>query len=159
MASLTHVPVVTKTAFSGLQFLHSGKVRDLYAVDDALLIVATDRLSAYDVIMKQGIPFKGKVLTLISEHWFARMADIVPNHLITTLVHDFPRACTPYRAELEDRAMYVRRTRPLPIECVVRGYLSGSGWEEYRSSGRVCGNVLPAGLRESDRLPEPIFTP
>jgi phosphoribosylaminoimidazole-succinocarboxamide synthase len=159
MSTAHHVPVITSTSFAGLKYLHSGKVRDLYEADDKLLIVATDRLSAYDVIMNEGIPFKGKVLTLISEHWFGRMADIVPNHLISTIVYDFPSACKPYWSALEDRTMYVRKAKPFPIECVVRGYLSGSGWQEYQTSGSVCGVKLPSGLVESDRLPEPIFTP
>lgn len=158
--SLDHsVNVITSTSFSGLTYLQSGKVRDLYAIDDRLLIVATDRLSAYDVIMKEGIPFKGKVLTLISEYWFGRMEAIVPNHLISTIVYDFPSACKPHWKEMEDRTMFVRKTKPLPVECVVRGYLSGSGWVEYQATGQVCGVKLPKGLVESDRLPEPIFTP
>ena len=158
--SLDHtVKVLTSTSFSGLTYLHSGKVRDLYEADDKLLIVATDRLSAYDVIMKEGIPFKGKVLTLISEYWFGRMTDIVPNHLLSTIVYDFPAVCKPHWRDMEDRTMFVRKTKPLPVECVVRGYLSGSGWQEYQASGRVCGVALPRGLVESDRLPEPIFTP
>ncbi|MEK6650513.1 MAG: phosphoribosylaminoimidazolesuccinocarboxamide synthase [Bacteroidota bacterium] len=154
-----NIPVVTSTSFTGLTYLHSGKVRDIYEVDGKLLIVATDRLSAYDVIMKEGIPFKGKVLTLISEHWFARMTDIVPNHLLSTIVYDFPAACKPHWRAMEDRTMFVRKTKPLPVECVVRGYLSGSGWQEYQATGRICGITLPKGLLESDRLPEPIFTP
>lgn len=158
--SLDHsVNVITSTSFKGLTYLHSGKVRDLYAIEDKLLIVATDRLSAYDVIMKEGIPFKGKVLTLISEYWFGRMETIVPNHLISTIVYDFPSACKPHWTDMEDRTMFVRTTKPLPVECVVRGYLSGSGWVEYQSTGQVCGVKLPKGLVESDRLPEPIFTP
>ncbi|HAV23207.1 MAG: phosphoribosylaminoimidazolesuccinocarboxamide synthase [Ignavibacteria bacterium GWA2_55_11] len=159
MAATLNIPVVTKTSFRGLKFLHSGKVRDIYEVDGGLLIVATDRLSAYDVIMNEGIPFKGKVLTIVSEYWFGRMADIVPHHLLSSIVYDFPSSCKPFWREMEDRTMYVRKTRPLPIECVVRGYLSGSGWQEYRTQGTVCGIRLPGGLVESDRLPEPIFTP
>ncbi len=159
MSTPHHVSVITSTSFAGLNYLHSGKVRDIYEVGGQLLIVATDRLSAYDVIMNEGIPFKGKVLTLISEYWFGRMADIVPNHLISTIVYDYPPACKPHWQALEDRSMLVRKAKPFPIECVVRGYLSGSGWLEYQASGSVCGVPLPKGLVESDRLPEPIFTP
>ena len=159
MSPSFNVPVVTQTNFSGLKLMSRGKVRDIYDFGDSLLIVATDRLSAYDVVMGQGIPFKGAVLTQISEYWFEQMADVVPNHLLSTIVYDFPSSCKPYWADLENRAMYVNKTRPLAIECVVRGYLSGSGWKEYKESQSVCGIKLPAGLVESDRLPEPIFTP
>jgi phosphoribosylaminoimidazole-succinocarboxamide synthase len=134
-------------------------VRDIYEFEDSLLIVATDRLSAYDVVMSQGIPFKGKVLTQISEFWFERTRDIIPNHLISTIVYDFPSECKPYWRDLEDRSMLVRKAKPLPVECVVRGYLSGSAWAEYKETGSVCGIELPKGLLESSRLPEPIFTP
>lgn len=151
--------VILQTNFAGLKLRNRGKVRDIYEFDDALLIVATDRISAYDVVMAQGIPFKGKVLTQISEFWFEHTQHIVPNHLISTIVYDFPSACKPYWDDLRDRTMYVRKTTPLPVECVVRGYLSGSGWAEYRETGAVCGIKLPAGLVESDRLPQPIFTP
>jgi phosphoribosylaminoimidazole-succinocarboxamide synthase len=159
MSTLLHVPVITQTSFAGLKLRNRGKVRDLYEFDDVLLIVATDRISAYDVVMAQGIPFKGKVLTQISDFWFEQTKDIVPNHIISTIVYDFPSVCKPYWRDLEDRSMLVRKTRPLPIECVVRGYLSGSGWVEYRENQSVCGIKLPPGLVESDRLPEPIFTP
>lgn len=159
MSTSLHVPVTTKTSFDGLTYLQSGKVRDIYEAEGKLLIVATDRLSAYDVIMNEGIPFKGKVLTLISEYWFGRMADLVPNHLLSTIVYDFPSACKPHWEAMEQRTMFVRKATPFPIECVVRGYLSGSGWQEYQASGSVCGITLPKGLVESDRLPEPIFTP
>ena len=152
-------PVITQTDLSGLGPARRGKVRDIYDVGDSLLLVATDRLSAFDVVMPQGIPFKGKVLTRISEFWFGKTADIVPNHLKSTLVYDFPPSCKPYWDTLRDRTMWVKKTRPLPVECVVRGYLSGSGWNEYKESGSVCGIRLPAGLVESARLPEPIFTP
>ena len=154
-----NVPVITQTNFTGLKLINRGKVRDIYDFADALLIVASDRLSAYDVIMGQGIPFKGKVLTQISNYWFEQMKDIIPNHLIATIVYDFPAACKPYWRDLEDRSMYVKKTKPLAIECVVRGYISGSGWKEYQATQSVCGIKLPAGLVESDRLPEPIFTP
>ena len=159
MSSSFKVPVVTETNFSGLKLVNRGKVRDIYDFGDALLIVASDRLSAYDVIMGEGIPFKGKVLTQISDYWFEQMKDVIPNHLISTIVYDFPSVCKPYWGDLEQRSMYVKKTKPLAIECVVRGYLSGSGWKEYKEHQSVCGIALPAGLTESDRLPEPIFTP
>lgn len=159
MSSANKIPVVTQTNFSGLKLLNRGKVRDIYDFGDTLLIVATDRLSAYDVVMGQGIPFKGAVLTQISEYWFEQMADIVPHHLISTIEYDFPSSCKPYWADLSKRSMYVKKTKPLAIECVVRGYISGSGWKEYKSSQSVCGIKLPSGLVESDKLPEPIFTP
>jgi phosphoribosylaminoimidazole-succinocarboxamide synthase len=153
------VPVITQTNFPTLTLANRGKVRDIYDFGDSLLIVATDRLSAYDVVMRQGIPFKGKVLTQISDFWFEQTKDIIANHLRSTIVHDFPSGCKSYWSDLEERSMYVKKTKPLPIECVVRGYLSGSGWIEYKESQSVCGIKLPAGLVESDRLPEPIFTP
>jgi len=159
MSSSFKVPVVTQTNFSGLKLVNRGKVRDIYDFGDALLIVASDRLSAYDVIMGEGIPFKGKVLTQISDYWFEQMKDVIPNHLISTIAYDFPSVCKPYWGDLEQRSMYVKKTKPLAIECVVRGYLSGSGWKEYKEHQSVCGITLPAGLMESDRLPEPIFTP
>lgn len=159
MSSSFKVPVVTQTNFSGLKLVNRGKVRDIYDFGDALLIVASDRLSAYDVIMGEGIPFKGKVLTQISDYWFEQMKDVIPNHLISTIVYDFPSVCKPYWGDLEQRSMYVKKTKPLAIECVVRGYLSGSGWKEYKEHQSVCGITLPSGLTESDRLPEPIFTP
>lgn len=157
MAYLEHV--ITETNLDGLGPIRRGKVRDIYDLGDSLLLVATDRLSAYDVVMPQGIPFKGKVLTRISEFWFGKMQDIVPNHLKSTVVYDFPPACKPHWDVLRDRTMWVKKTKPLPVECVVRGYLSGSGWNEYRETGAVCGVPLPKGLVESSRLPEPIFTP
>ncbi|MEP0821334.1 MAG: phosphoribosylaminoimidazolesuccinocarboxamide synthase [Ignavibacterium sp.] len=151
--------MITETNLDGLGPIRRGKVRDIYDLGDSLLLVATDRLSAYDVVMPQGIPFKGKVLTRISEFWFGKMQDIVPNHLKSTVVYDFPPACKPHWDVLRDRTMWVKKTKPLPVECVVRGYLSGSGWNEYRETGAVCGVPLPKGLVESSRLPEPIFTP
>ncbi len=153
------IPVITQTNFPGLRLANRGKVRDIYDFGNALLIVATDRLSAYDVVMQEGIPFKGKVLTQISEYWFEQTKDIVPNHLLSTIVYDFPSDCKPYWNDLEDRSMFVRKTKPLPVECVVRGYLAGSGWAEYKTDRSVCGVALPDGLRESSRLSEPIFTP
>lgn len=152
-------PVIIQTQFDGLGRVRRGKVRDVYDLGDSLLIVATDRLSAYDVVMPQGIPYKGKVLTQISEFWFGQTEDIVQNHLYSTIVYDFPPSCKPFWDELGDRTMWVKKARTLPIECVVRGYLSGSGWQEYRESGRVCGIPLPRGLLESSKLEEPIFTP
>ena len=159
MATHPVEPVVTSTDFPGLTLRARGKVRDVYEFPDTLLIVATDRLSAFDVVMPQGIPFKGKVLTKISEFWFEKMTDIVPNHLVSTSVDDFPSACKPHWSALEGRSMWVKKTNPLPVECVVRGYLSGSGWQEYKERGTVCGIRLPGGLVESSKLPEPIFTP
>lgn len=151
--------VVTETQFDGLGPVKRGKVRDIYDLGEHLLIVATDRLSAFDVIMPQGIPFKGKVLTQISDFWFERTRELVRNHVVASQVDDFPASCKPYQEQLRDRSMLVRKCRPLPIECVVRGYLAGSGWQEYRQGGAVCGIPLPGGLVESSRLPEPIFTP
>lgn len=150
---------VLKTDFPGLKLIKRGKVRDLYDLDDKLLMVATDRLSAFDVVMPDAIPGKGKVLTQISLFWFDIMRPLVKNHLIASRVEDFPAACKPYADILRDRSMLVKKTEPLPIECVVRGYISGSGWKSYQESGTVCGIQLPAGLKESDKLPEPIFTP
>jgi len=149
--------VIWETSFPEVKLLNRGKVRDIYEVGSQLLIVATDRLSAFDVVLPTPIPDKGRVLTQLSLFWFELLRDIIPNHVVTAT--DFPAALAAYRRELEGRAMLCRRTKPVPIECVVRGYLSGSGWKDYRASGRVCGIALPAGLRESERLPEPIFTP
>jgi phosphoribosylaminoimidazole-succinocarboxamide synthase len=136
-----------------------GKVRDLYDFGDQLLIVATDRISAFDYILGSGIPDKGKVLTQISAFWFDRTRGIVPNHVVSTDPADYPAAAASAADWLRGRSMLVRRTEPLPIECVARGYLAGSGWKEYSATGRICGMALPAGLRESEQLPEPIFTP
>ena len=157
MASPKMGLVISQTDFPGLRLRGRGKVRDIYELDDRLLIVATDRLSAFDVVLPTPIPDKGRVLTQLSLFWFEKLADIVPHHLISTT--NFTGELAPYAAALEGRAMLVRRTEPVPIECVVRGYLSGSGWKDYRKTGAVCGIPLSAGLRESDRLPEPIFTP
>ncbi len=136
-----------------------GKVRDIYDLGDQLMIVATDRVSAFDVIMPSPIPDKGIILNQISRFWFESTEDIVPNHMISTEVETFPRECREYRDMLAGRAMLVRKAQPLPIECVVRGYLSGSGWREYRETGEICGIRLPVGLEESSRFEEPIFTP
>ncbi|MGD0337811.1 MAG: phosphoribosylaminoimidazolesuccinocarboxamide synthase [Bacteroidota bacterium] len=151
--------VVIETNFPKLKFIKRGKVRDIYEAGEYLLIVATDRLSAFDVVMPQGIPYKGKVLTQISGFWFDQTKDIIPNHLISVDVDRFPRECAPYSDILRGRTMLVKKSNPLMIECVVRGYLSGSGWIDYKTTQSVCGIPLPAGLVESSRLPEPIFTP
>jgi phosphoribosylaminoimidazole-succinocarboxamide synthase len=136
-----------------------GKVRDVYDLGDHLLMVATDRISAFDCIMPEGIPDKGRILTQVANFWFGATRDILPNHLVAADVDAFPAALQPFREELRGRAILVRKTRPLPVECVVRGYLAGSGLKEYQKSGTVCGIPLPAGLRNADELPEPIFTP
>jgi phosphoribosylaminoimidazole-succinocarboxamide synthase len=136
-----------------------GKVRDVYDLGSRLLLVATDRISAFDCVMPEGIPDKGRILTQVANFWFGATRDILPNHLEATDVAAFPAELQPYRDELRDRAILVRRTAPLPVECVVRGYLAGSGLKEYDRSGTVCGIPLPAGLRNADQLPEPIFTP
>ena len=148
-----------ETSLDGLTLHRRGKVRDVYEADGGLLIVATDRISAFDYVLASGIPDKGKVLTQLSAFWFERMGDLVPHHLIATDPDAFPPAAGRHADVLRGRTMFVRRTEPVPIECVARGYLSGSGWKEYQQSGSVCGVQLPSGLRESDRLPEPIFTP
>lgn len=150
---------VVETTLSGLKLLGRGKVRDIYEVDGKLLLVASDRLSAFDVVMPDGIPGKGKVLTQISAFWFRMLGDILPNHMLSIDVDAFPPAARAHAETLRGRAMLCRKAKPFPVECVVRGYLSGSGWSEYKEKGEVCGISLPAGLRESDRLPEPIFTP
>ena len=147
------------TELEGLTLHRRGKVRDVYEIDDRLLVVATDRISAFDYVLGSGIPDKGKVLTQLSGFWFERMGDLVPHHLISLDAHTFPEPARRHAEQLRGRTMLVRKTDPVPIECVARGYLSGSGWKEYQQSGRVCGIALPSGLRESDRLPEPIFTP
>jgi phosphoribosylaminoimidazole-succinocarboxamide synthase len=151
--------VVVRTDFEDLSLKGRGKVRDIYDLGETLLIVATDRISAFDVVMPNPIPDKGMVLTQISRFWFEATKDIVPNHLISTEVEDFPEACRPYREILAGRTMWVRKAEPLPVECVVRGYLSGSGWGEYQTRGEVCGIRLSEGLVESSKLEEPIFTP
>jgi phosphoribosylaminoimidazole-succinocarboxamide synthase len=149
--------LISQTDFTGLKLRARGKVRDIYELGDRLLIVATDRLSAFDVVLPTPIPDKGRVLTQLSLFWFEKLAALVPNHVISAT--NFSGELAPYVAALEGRAMLVRRTEPVPIECVVRGYISGSGWKDYQKTGSICGIALPAGLRESDRLPEPIFTP
>jgi len=154
--------VVLQTECPELNLLHRGKVRDMYEIPghpDKLLMVATDRISAYDVVMAEPVEGKGRVLTTISLFWFDYLGDIVPNHLITAQVEEFPEICHQYKDQLAGRSMLVRKTRVLPVECIVRGYLSGSFWKAYQKDTTVCGFELPKGLRESDRLPEPIFTP
>lgn len=147
------------TVFPDLNLLRQGKVRDMYDLGDALLMVATDRISAFDVVMPSPIPGKGRILTQMSMFWFEVMEGLIPNHLITADVDRFPQACHPYADKIRDRSMLVRKAEPLSVECIVRGYLSGSGWKSYLESGRICEMRLPKGLIESDRLPEPMFTP
>jgi phosphoribosylaminoimidazole-succinocarboxamide synthase len=149
--------VVRETKFAGISPAARGKVRDIYDAGDKLLIVATDRLSAFDVILPTPIPDKGRVLTQLSLFWFDLLRDVIPNHVLSAT--EFPAPFDTYRDELAGRSMLVRKTLPLPIECVVRGYVSGSGWKDYQATGKICEIALPAGLRESDRLPEAIFTP
>jgi phosphoribosylaminoimidazole-succinocarboxamide synthase len=151
--------VISTTELKSLKLKGRGKVRDIYDIGDKLLIVATDRISAFDVVMPNPIPDKGKVLTQLSKIWFNLTQEIVPNHVISTEVDDFPKECQPYQGILRGRSMLVTKTDPLPVECVVRGYLSGSGWEEYKKTGEVCGIPFPRGLLESAKLEEPIFTP
>lgn len=150
---------VVETNLPGLKPIGRGKVRDIYEVDGKLLLVASDRLSAFDVVLPDGIPGKGKVLTQLSAFWFNMLQDIVPNHMISIDVDAFPQAARAHAETLRGRSMLCRKAQALPVECVVRGYLSGSGWAEYRQNGEVCGIPLPKGLKESDRLPEPVFTP
>jgi len=152
-------PPVLTTSLAGLGPRHQGKVRDIYDLGDKLLLVATDRISAFDVVMAEPIPDKGRILTQLSAFWFRHLADLTPNHLVSLKVEEFPPACRPFQELLEGRTMLVRKCKPLPVECIVRGYLSGSGWAEYRKSGAIGGLALPPGLVESQKLPEPIFTP
>ncbi len=157
MASPKFSAVVWETHLAGVPLRSRGKVRDLYELGEYLLIVATDRLSAFDLVLPTPIPDKGRVLTQLSLFWFDKLRDVIPNHVVSA--SELPPQVAAYREQLRGRAMLVRRTNPVPIECVVRGYLSGSGWKDYRASGRICGIALPPGVRESDRLPDPIFTP
>ncbi len=152
-------PGIMKTDFQGMTVASTGKVRDIYAFDSQLLIVATDRISAFDFIMPNPVPGKGEVLTRMSAFWFGKMADIIPNHVVSTNPDEYPAVCAPYRDLLRGRSMLVKRAKPLPVECVVRGYLSGSGWKDYSQGKPVSGIALPAGLKESSRLPETLFTP
>lgn len=152
--------IIHETNLPGIKLLSRGKVRDIYAIgDDKLLIIATDRISAFDVILDEGIPDKGRVLTQLSCFWFDRFLGLVPTHILTAQADEYPKELQAFRDQLEGRSMLVKKAEPFPIECVVRGYLAGSGWKEYRSDGTVCGIRLPAGLKESSRLDEPIFTP
>ncbi len=152
-------PIVLETNLDGLKPPKRGKVRDIYDLGDSLLIVATDRISAFDVVLPNAIPEKGRVLTSISKYWFSKTADIIGNHLITDVVSSYPPECRRHSDVLEGRSMVVRKAKPLPMECIVRGYLTGSGLKEYRSTGAVSGIRFPSGLTEASRLPEPIFTP
>jgi len=152
-------PALYQTDLKGLKLVNRGKVRDLYDLGEYLLIVATDRISAFDVIMPNPIPGKGEILTKLSEFWFRQMADIIGNHLVTTDVDQFPAECRPHRDILKGRSMLVKKAKPLPVECIVRGYISGSAWKDYKDGKPVSGIRLPAGLKESSRLPEPVFTP
>ena len=153
------MPTILTTNFPALKLTARGKVRDIYDLGETLLIVTTDRISAFDVIMDEGIPDKGYVLTQISAFWFRQMEDIIPNHIISTDVKDFPAECQQYAEILEGRSMLVKKASPLPVECIVRGYISGSGWKDYKSTGSICGIRLPEGLLESAKLEQPIFTP
>lgn len=152
-------PVLLKIDLPGIKKLKSGKVREVFDLGDSLLFVVSDRISAFDVIMPNGIPDKGRVLNQISAFWFEKTQHIIPHHVITTKFDEFPESLKQFRDQLEGRSMLVKKTKPLPVECVVRGYLAGSGWKEYKKSQSVCGIQLPAGLQESSELPEPIFTP
>jgi phosphoribosylaminoimidazole-succinocarboxamide synthase len=152
-------PILLETNLPGIERHGRGKVRDIYRVGDDLLIVATDRISAFDYILASGIPDKGRVLTQLSLFWFDHLREVVPNHLITTRVEDYPAELHPFADQLEGRSMLVRRAKMIEIECVARGYISGSGWKDYKATGAICGIPLPKGLQESGKLPEPIFTP
>lgn len=152
--------IVTQTDITAFPLLSKGKVRDIYELDaSTLLIVTTDRMSAFDVVLPDPIPYKGVVLNQLTSYWMERFADLIPNHLLETEFQNFPQSLQPFKAQLEGRSVIVRRTAPLPIECIVRGYISGSGWKDYLQNGMVCGYELPQGLKESDRLPAPLFTP
>lgn len=153
------VKAMRETDFSNIKLLKRGKVRDIYDLGDKLLMVASDRMSAFDVVMPDSIPEKGKILTQISLFWFDIMKPLIQNHVISSDVNEYPAECRKYSEELDGRSMLVKKAEPLPIECVIRGYLSGSGWSSYQEQGGVCGIRLPKGLKESDKLPEPLFTP
>lgn len=155
---MSSAPVIS-TDFQGLHLIHRGKVRDLYDLDDKLLMVATDRISAFDVVMNEPIPNKGMVLTRLSLFWFDFLKDVIPNHLISADVNDYPESCQPYRDQLQGRSMLVKKAKPLPVECIVRGYLSGSFWKAYQKSETVCGFALPSGMVESDKFEKSLFTP
>ena len=152
--------ITTKTEISTYPLLSRGKVRDIYDIDEkTLLIVTTDRMSAFDVIMDRPIPYKGVILNQITLFWMDKFKDIIPNHLVESDVDRFPAALAPWKDELEGRAVLVRKAKPLPVECIVRGYIAGSGWKDYQKTGTICGSQLPAGMRESDKLEPPLFTP
>jgi phosphoribosylaminoimidazole-succinocarboxamide synthase len=151
--------VLLKTDFPDLKLFRRGKVRDVYDLGDALLVVSTDRISCFDVVLNDGIPDKGKILTALSVYWFGLLEDIIPNHFITASVDDYPAAVRKYSEQLRGRSMLVKKCKGFPVECIVRGYISGSGWKEYMKSQSICGISLPAGLKESDKLPRTIFTP
>jgi phosphoribosylaminoimidazole-succinocarboxamide synthase len=151
--------VLTHSDLGDIRLVKRGKVRDVYEIDGKLLIVASDRMSAFDVVMDDPIPGKGRILTAISLFWFRKLSSVIENHLISSDPSEYPEACRRYASQLEGRSMLVQKTRPLPVECIVRGYLSGSGWQEYVKTGAVCGIRLPEALRESEKLPNPIFTP
>jgi len=148
-----------QTRFSNVEFFKRGKVRDVYDLNDKLLIISTDRISCFDVVLPTCIPHKGEVLTKLSVFWFKFTEDIVSNHLLTVDLNEYPQALLPHKEILKNRSMLVKKAKPVPVECIVRGYLSGSGWKEYQQSQSICGIKLPPGLKESDKLPEPIFTP
>jgi len=156
---VTSAPPLFETSLNGLTHQRRGKVRDMYEVGDHLLMVATDRISAYDLVLGSVIPDKGKVLTQLSAFWFRRTGDLVPNHMVSTDPDEYPDQCRPHADLLRGRSMLVRKTYPIPVECVARGYLAGSGWADYKRTGAVCGISLPEGMTQSQRLPEPIFTP
>ena len=151
--------ILQLTRLSDIQFFKRGKVRDVYDLEDKLLIISTDRISCFDVVLPTCIPGKGEILTKLSLFWFEFTKDIIPNHLITADIDEFPRELAKYKDTLKNRSMLVKKAKPIPVECVVRGYLSGSGWKEYRKTQSICGIQLPKDLKESERLPEPIFTP
>ena len=154
-----HPTTILKTEFPNLKLYARGKVRDIYEVGNYLLLVSTDRLSAFDVVMDQGIPYKGMVLTKLSEFWFEFTKDIIPNHFITTDVNKYPVECKEYSDVLKNRSMLIKKAKVVPIECIVRGYISGSGWKDYKRTGEISGIKLPQGLQESEKFPEPLFTP
>lgn len=151
--------VITSTAYKELKLFKRGKVRDVYDLGDYYLIISTDRLSAFDVIMNEGIPYKGMILNTISKFWFDFTKDIIENHVITANVDDYPQECYQYKDDLRGRSMLVKKAELIPLECIVRGYITGSGWNDYKKTGNICGIKLPEGLVESEKLPEPIFTP
>ena len=153
------IPVIMQTDFPDLKLVNRGKVREIYDLGEHLLMVTSDRISAFDVIMDQGIPYKGQVLNTFSKFWFDQMSDIIPNHIVSMDVDDFPAETHKYREQLEGRSMLVKKAKPLPVECIVRGYISGSGWKEYKQKGTICDIPLPEGLQESQILPETIYTP